>query len=407
MLDDSSDEELDNEYNHLALLALAGVLAEVQDARDRRAAVRLPNRRYLRRPQLLPNPRHSTPWQVLYNSQDDPRLCQRWESSPIPRTDTNPVGRPRLGRRSLTAEGALGLAYHYITSAMSDTALQQIFALVPATVTRYRAFALRILKETLQRLPEASIHWWRSEEECRQDMELIIVRHPLLRGAMGSIDGMNVLVAESDDPEIENATFNGWLHGHYTSLVLVFSPRGLLKACVFNAPGSWHDAKVARPIYQKLRTKTPAGYYLVADTAFPRGTESIAGRIQAPLKANDALPIDPIEREDLLNRNRQLVSFRQTAEWGVRQLRAGFARLRLPLDINDPVGRGDLLEVCLRSMNLRTARVGVSQIRTVYMRLWEEVEDADVWQDFQNVLFGEIRRRDRVARFYEVRVNNV
>ncbi|KAJ3015524.1 hypothetical protein NUW54_g1019 [Trametes sanguinea] len=227
---------------------------------------------------------------------------------------------------------------------MSDTALQQTFALVPATVTRYHAFALRILKETLQRLPEASIHWWRSEEECRQDMELIIVRHPLLCGAMGSIDGMNVLVAESDDPEIENATFNGWLHGHYTSLVLVFSPRGLLKACVFNAPGSWHDAKVARPIYQKLRTKTPAGYYLVADTAFPRGTESIAGRIQAPLKANDALPIDPIEREDLLNQNRQLVSFRQTTEWGVRQLRAGFARLRLPLDINDPVGRGDLLE---------------------------------------------------------------
>ncbi|KAJ2977553.1 hypothetical protein NUW54_g11404 [Trametes sanguinea] len=53
MPDNSSDEELDNEYNHLALLALAGVLAEVQDARDRRAAVRLPNRRYLRRPQAL------------------------------------------------------------------------------------------------------------------------------------------------------------------------------------------------------------------------------------------------------------------------------------------------------------------------------------------------------------------
>jgi len=36
-----------------------------------------------------------------------------------------------------------------------------------------------------------------------------------------------------------------------------------------NVPGSWHDSKVAQPIYKKLREQTPGRYFLVADTAFP------------------------------------------------------------------------------------------------------------------------------------------
>ncbi|KAI0367323.1 hypothetical protein BV20DRAFT_1000852 [Pilatotrama ljubarskyi] len=421
LFDESSDEDYDYDQEELALIA-AVLLAGAEEARLRRAETRLPKRRYLGRPQLLPCPRANTPWQALYDSRSDRAFittmgidcatfhyilengfAYEWNTRTIPRTDTNPLGQPRLVRRSLTAEGALGLLYHYLTSAMPDTSLQQIFALVPATVARYRAFALHILRDVLRQLPEAGIAWWSSAEECEGDTALITVRHPLLRGAVGGIDGMNILTAESDDPEIENATYNGWLHGHYTSSVLVFSPRaGLLKAAVYNAPGSWHDAKVARPIYKKLRDKTPDGYFLVADTAFPQGARSIEGRIQAPLKSGCRLPQDPVERDALLARNRQLVSYRQTAEWGVRQVRAGFGRLRVPLDVNDPIGRGDLLEVCFRSMNLRTIRVGISEIRTVYMQVWQDAEDRDIWQDFENVVFGEIRRRDRVARFHHV-----
>ena len=172
-----------------------------------------------------------------------------------------------------------------------------------------------------------------------------------------------------------------------------------------NAPGSWHDAKIARPIYDKLRDKTPEGYFLVADTAFPRGTNSIAGRIQAPLKGGQRLPSNSIDQAALLARDRQLLSYRQTAEWGMHGLRSGFGRLRLPLDVNDPIGRGDLLETCIRSMNLRTVRVGISEIRTVYMQYWKEAEDEDIWNDFESVMFGELRRRDRVSRFHRVVVD--
>jgi hypothetical protein len=55
---------------------------------------------------------------------------------------------------------------------------------------------------------------------------LIIARHPRLTGAFASIDGLNLACQTSDDPEIENATYNGWLSAHFISSVLVFSPKG-------------------------------------------------------------------------------------------------------------------------------------------------------------------------------------
>ena len=123
------------------------------------------------------------------------------------------------------------------------------------------------------------------------------------------------------------------------------------------------------------------------------------------MKAGQRLPRNQRERDAVLARDRQLLSFRQTAEWGMRQLRGGFGRLRLPLDINDNVGRRNLLEVCIRSMNLRVRRVGISEIRNVYFQVWQEDEDADIWNDLENVVFGEVRKRDRVARFHRVVVD--
>lgn len=45
-------------------------------------------------------------------------------------------------------------------------------------------------------------------------------------GAFGSIDGLNLPVQVSGDTEIENATYNGWLHGHFRSCVIVFASDG-------------------------------------------------------------------------------------------------------------------------------------------------------------------------------------
>jgi hypothetical protein len=176
---------------------------------------------------------------------------------------------------------------------------------------------------------------------------------------------------------------------------------GLIISCRLNAPGSWHDSRVAQPIYNKLRTSTPDGYYLVADTAFPRGTDQIQGRIRAPIKEGTRLPADPIARTQALAFDRQLLSFRQTAEWGNRMLQQVFGRLRIPLTLNYRRSRGTILECCIRLCNLRTNRVGLNQICTVYMPIWRGGGE-EVWTSFENMLFSEQRKNDRVRQFHIV-----
>ena len=81
-------------------------------------------------------------------------------------------------------------------------------------------------------------------------------------------------------------------------------------SAVINAPGSWHNARIARPIYTKLHDHTPDTYYLIADTAFPHGTDSIQGKIKAAPKQNERVCRSAQERQAHLAFNRELLSYR-------------------------------------------------------------------------------------------------
>ena len=169
---------------------------------------------------------------------------------------------------------------------------------------------------------------------------------------------------------------------------------------VLNAPGSWHDAQVARPIYQQLRSSVPDGFYLVADSAFPKGNQSVAGKIQVPLKSGQRISRDPTEQEYILTINRQLLSYRQTAEWGMRIIQGSFGRLRVPLNISSTQRRHRLLETCIHLVNIHTRLVGISQIKNVYIPIWDYSDNEQAWQNLKNIVFGEVRRRDRVSQFH-------
>jgi hypothetical protein len=429
------EDQAEDDWERIVVAGATIVLGAEQDRRMRIECRHL-SRLYLCRSQLLPDPRSNTPWQALYESQNNRAFITTmgfdtktfedvltegfavtWYSTPIPREDVAAMGNPRPGRRSLDAAGALGLAFHYLNSTMREISLQQIFALIPTTVSRYITFSLDILLQVLRQMPNARICWPASVDEFQDLNNLITPRHPRLTGAFASIDGLNLPSQTADDPELENATYNGWLCEHFISSVLVFAPTGgwifalksrlsdLMIGCVIaarlNAPGSWHDSRVAQPIYEKLRTRTPRGFYLVADTAFPRGTNQIDGKIRAPIKTGQTLRGTTAEIEEKLVFDRELLSYRQTAEWGMRSLQGSFGRLRLPVDIGNKEARGNLIEICVRLLNLRTRRVGYNQIRSVYMPLWRQnQEDEQIWTGFEKMLFSDQRRLDRVSRFH-------
>lgn len=241
------EEELEEEdLQEQQLVALAVLmLVGAEESHRLRAERRLAHRTYLTRPELLPNPRVATPWQKLYHSQNDRAFIttmgfnvasfetileagfeQMWNITPIPRDDVPTSAAPRIHRRSLDAAGALGLALHFLNSTMHEVSLQQIFALIPTTVSRYINFSLVILLRALKKIPESAIRWPEGEEFQALNA-LVVEHHPLLTGAFGTMDGLNLAAQVSRDQELENATFNGWLHDHFVSSVLTFASHGM------------------------------------------------------------------------------------------------------------------------------------------------------------------------------------
>ena len=105
---------------------------------------------------------------------------------------------------------------------------------------------------------------------------------------------------------------------------------GEIIACRINCPGSWHDSRVAEGIYEKLEKETPNGFRLVADSAFPQGSDRVAGKICIPLKASQPLPLDFYKRTHAIRFSRAVLSYCQTAEWGMRELQALGANPCLP-----------------------------------------------------------------------------
>jgi hypothetical protein len=241
-------EDDDEDDDMLVLHALTGVVVSgIEERRAIKARIRNLNRAYIVRGDLLRNPRSATPRIHLYTHGSNRAFIvtmgidcntfnyllesgfeRLWNSNPIPRKEAVLGATPCPHRRSLDAAGGLGLALHWLSSTMTEYTLQTLFALIPSTVTRYIHFALKILTHVLQNsVPEAQINWPSTGDEFWHYSKLICTKYSLLWGAFGFMDGLKLPLKVSSDPIWENATYNGWLHDHFISNVLVQSPEGM------------------------------------------------------------------------------------------------------------------------------------------------------------------------------------
>ena len=175
---------------------------------------------------------------------------------------------------------------------------------------------------------------------------------------------------------------------------------GEIIACRTNCPGSWHDSRVAEGIYEKLEHETPDGFCVVADSAFPQGHDRNAGKIRVSLKAGQPLPMNLVQRRRVLDLSQSVLSYHQTAEWGMRELQGSFGRLRIPLGIEDMEKRADLIETCFGLHNLRVRMVGINHIKNVYVPIWREGTSDRIWEGFEGILFSDQRKHDRVTTFH-------
>jgi len=268
-------------------------------------------------------------------------------------------------RRHLDARGCLALVLMHINSTMDLSVLGLVFALTESTACNYLECGLHHFHAAVSSMDDARVEW-PDKDRMKYLSGLASAREPLIRFAFGTVDGCNLRVLEPTDINLQNAMYNGWLSSTYVSNIIVWLFDGCAGLAILNAPGSWHDSavSVSGGLYQTLMFKTPTPYALVADSAFPRSGE-LAPKILRPRKDNEAPPEDLHERVIDMALQRQVISLRQAAEWGMGAFQRTCPRLKKPLSW-DPAKRLRLLESCIRFVNLRTRRIGLNQIQTVF-----------------------------------------
>ena len=70
-------------------------------------------------------------------------------------------------------------------------------------------------------MPDGDISLPVDIDDYQKFSDMICERHSMLVGTFGSINGLSLAVQELDDPELENATYNGWKTDHQVNNVFV------------------------------------------------------------------------------------------------------------------------------------------------------------------------------------------
>lgn len=269
------------------------------------------------------------------------------------------ISGPRNTPRIITAAGALGLALRWCTSVCSQHMLLTFFGMTPSVVSDYLPYCLSLLMIVLQQDSAARISFPSIEEQHLLAC-MVAYKYPLLRGCIGSIDGLRLPVTNSENDTLQERYYNGWHSEHCTNNVLVYLADGTIAACGMNYWGSYHDSTTAHQsgIYDCLLEHMPDTLYIAGDCAFP----SIEGRIRRVSKVGENGP----QTQAGVAWEKSLTGLRQCSEWGNNELCDKFSRLKAKWDINDAAFRKLGMLTIVHLHNYRTRLLGRNEIRSVF-----------------------------------------
>ena len=265
--------------------------------------------------------------------------------------------RGRTGHPNLSPVDVVGLTVMWLTSRLLQSDLSLIFGQSPSIICRELQRGRTALRHALRIDHDSRIEWPDAPTMQRFAFMVQNKRHEL-RDVFGFMDGVHFPIFNPDNPNEQNAYYNGWVREVSVTNVLVFTPDGCIALARFNCPGSWHDSIVALPIYDVLNdpTYTPPPYRIIADSAFVSTDRCVTCLTMTQVA---------IASRAALRMNAAVVSVRQAAEWGNGALQRTFARLKLPLSA-DADTRASLLHVVFHLYNLRTRLTGFNQIKSVF-----------------------------------------
>lgn len=277
-----------------------------------------------------------------------------------------PLNKGRGRKRMMTGEDCLGLCLAWTRTRGAVYALQMIFGLTGTSVSAYLRFGRRILIKILQTDDYAKITI-PSDEKIREYCNTIQQRHPALTNVWCTMDGLKLRLQAAGNNKIQGNFYNGWTHDHYVSAVFVFCPDGTIPICCYNVPGCVHDSKIAEwgNIYTKLESVYErTGSKCTVDSAFSLSNKPYL------IKSSQGHPVEAQDLETYRQQrelNSQATSMRQAAEWGMRAIQSSFPRLKDRFIYEEFGERKIIMTMIILLYNLRARRVGINQIKNVYM----------------------------------------
>lgn len=274
-----------------------------------------------------------------------------------------PIASKRRGRpRSMTPTQSLALFLAWYRTRGSLMQLCLTFGITASVASLYIRFARRLVLKVLAGDELAKVRM-PTENEIEAYKETFSRKYSLLGDVYCVADGLKLHLEQSKDFIIQNMYYNGWTHDHYVGNVIVFAPSGLIIACAYNAPGSFHDSLIAEwgNVYEKLeKWYDETGGRCVVDSAFAKGTYPfLIKSAQDPLLAGDDVTS--------VIRFQQATSARQASEWGMRAFQGSFPRMKDRFVYEEKGERKLMLLSTILLFNLRTRLVGINQILNSYM----------------------------------------
>ena len=339
-------------------------------------------RRYRRIPRPCLTDVASSPWRTLYNGRDDGAMItltgldystfneldgkfRYLYENLSPYSDSGEIRellrrRVRRGRRRLLdSKDCLALILAWTRTRGSQYVLQMLFGLTYTAVCLYKRFGMRLLIQVLGKEKGAKVKL-PTDEKIEEYKNAVRRLHPRLEDVFMTMDGLKLYLEQSPDSMIQNRFYNGWTHDHYVTNVLGFVPDGTIAICCMNVPGCIHDSTVAEwgNIYSKLsRVFNRTGGKVTVDSAFARKNHAFL------IKSSQTLPGTAEE----IVVNEEATSMRQSAEWGMHTFQSSFPRIKDRLIYEENGERRLILKLLVLLFNYRANKVGISQIRNVYM----------------------------------------
>lgn len=159
-----------------------------------------------------------------------------------------PIAKTRKRGRPWSHEAydALGLVLQWLHTTMTYQTLQQLCGLSYGCVARMRRRGLRALVAALKELPEALVEW-PTLEKMRFYAQVMREKHGPMPGGdiWGVFDGVKIPIYTPNKDGEQQTYWNGWVHGHYISNLLMFAPDGTIVHYDINHPGCYHDSRIA------------------------------------------------------------------------------------------------------------------------------------------------------------------